>query len=389
MSAPLLLRTQDDGRLATTGIFLANGFGIGAWAVCIPWLKAEMGLSAGLLSLVLLAFAAGAVVSMPLAGLLAPRLGTSHATRLAALAFAWTLLLPMLAGNVVSLAAAAFAVGAGNGALDVSMNAHASSIERRRGIPIMSSFHAAFSAGGLLGAALGAVLTAGNWGGTAVLWGSALVIAIVTALIWTRLGEGEVSEGTSGLLVPSGGVLPLCAAALLCMLCEGAMTDWSAVYLSAATDACPAVAAAGYAVFSAAMLLGRLAGDRVVRALSRAGVVRVGGGLAAAGLGLAALASEPWLGIFGFGLVGLGLSNVVPAVFSAAGAIGRPPAAGIAMAATAGYAGFLVGPPLIGTIATITGFRGSMVVLSVTALLIVLLGRALQGQMHKNPLEAQ
>lgn len=383
MSTTLLRLARDDGRFATTGIFLVNGLGIGAWAVSIPWLKEAMGLSAGRLSLVLLAFAAGAVASMPLAGLFAPRLGTGRATRLAALAFAFALLLPMLATGIVSLAAAAFAVGAANGALDVSMNAHASSIERRRGTPIMSSFHAAISAGGLLGAAFGALLAAGGRGGTAVLWGAAILIVVIAALAWTKLGEGEVSMGASGLLVPTGGILPLCAAALLCMLCEGAMTDWSAVYLIAATDAHPAVAAVGYATFSASMLLGRLAGDQVVRALSRAGVVRLGGGLAAVGLVLAALAPGPWLGIFGFGLVGLGLSNVVPAVFSAAGAAGRPPAAGIAMAATAGYAGFLVGPPLIGAIATITGFRSSMVVLAAAALLILLLGRALQGQAQK------
>ncbi len=383
MSTHVLRYAQDDGRLATTGIFFANGFGIGAWAVCIPWLKDDMELSAGLLSLVLLAFAAGAVVSMPLAGLLAPRFGTSRATRLAALAFALTLLLPMLASGIISLAAAAFALGAANGALDVSMNAHASSIERRRGTPTMSSFHAAFSAGGLFGAGLGALFAAGDWGGTAVLGGAAGTVAILAALAWAKLGEGEVSAGASGLLAPSGAVLPLCAAALLCMLCEGAMTDWSSVYLAAATDARPAVAAAGYAAFSAAMLLGRLAGDRVVGALSRAGVVRIGGGLAAAGLVLAALAPGPWLGIFGFGLVGLGLSNVVPAIFSAAGAAGRPPAAGIAMAATAGYAGFLVGPPIVGSIATITGFRGSMLVLSAAAVLISLQGGALQTQAQK------
>ncbi|WP_419729912.1 MFS transporter [Lichenicola sp.] len=360
-------------RLATTGIFLVNGLGIGAWASCIPWLRAEFGLSTGLLTLVLLGFAAGAVLAMPLAGLLAPRLGTGRATTLSAAGFALSLPLPALAGGGGWLIAAAVMLGATNGALDVSMNAEASRIEQRQGRAIMSSFHAAFSGGGLAGAALGAGLVALHAGGLAVLW-AASVLALIAAGIGRRvLGIGQVASGGAGLRLPAGSVLPLCACALLCMLCEGAMTDWSAVYLATVAGARPAAAVAGFAAFSGAMLLGRLTGDGVVRALSRTRVVRLGAALAAAGLALAAVVPEVVPATIGFGLVGLGLSNVVPAIFSAAGERGASPAAGIAMAATAGYAGFLIGPPVVGTIATGFGLRASMLLLALAALAILVL----------------
>ena len=365
-------------RLATTGIFLVNGLGIGAWASSIPWFAARLELSAGLLSLVLLAFAVGAVLSMPAAGLLAPRLGTGRAASLAALSFSMALLLPAIVGSLASLIAAAFVVGATNGALDVSMNAEASRIEQRRGSAIMSSFHAAFSGGGLAGAGLGAGLAACHAGGGTVLWVASGLMLAAAAISWPALGRGEIGAGGAGVRLPAGSVLPLCAAALLCMLCEGAMTDWSGVYLATVAGARPAVAASGYAAFSAAMLLGRLAGDRLVRALARTTVVKAGAALAGLGLALAAAAPSSAPAMGGFAMVGLGLSNVVPAIFSAAGERGASPATGIAMAATAGYAGFLIGPPLVGTIATGLGLRSGMLLLAVAATAILVLGGTLR-----------
>ncbi len=365
-------------RLATTGIFLVNGLGIGAWASSIPWFRTDLGLSTGRLSLVLLAFAVGAVLSMPVAGLLAPRIGSGRATSLTGLCFSAALLLPTMAGNLVWMIAAALLVGATNGALDVSMNAEASRLEQRHGSAIMSSFHAAFSGGGLIGAGLGAMLAARHAGGGMVLWVAAGLALAVAATGWTALGRGETSVGEAGLLMPSGSVLPLCAAALLCMLCEGAMTDWSAVYLATVASVRPAAASAGYAAFSATMLLGRLGGDRIVRAVARATVVKAGAALAALGLVLAASAPSALVDTGGFAMVGLGLSNVVPAIFSAAGERGASPAAGIAMAATAGYAGFLLGPPLIGMIAIGLGLRSGMLALAVAAAAILVLGGTLR-----------
>ena len=365
-------------RAAATAVFFGNGIGIGAWAASIPVFKAHLALSDGTLSLALLAFAAGAVLAMPLAGLLASRLGTGHATRLATLAFAAVLLLPPLAVSLPTLAVAAFAVGLANGALDVAMNAHASSLERRWRAAIMSSFHAAFSAGGLAGAALGAGLATA--GAAWILGAAAALAASLAAGAWAGLrGEGEVpAPAGPGLMLPGRAALPLCAAALLCMLCEGAVADWSAVYLRAVAGAPPGTAAAGYAAFSAAMLAARLAGDGAVRALGRTRVVRAGGALAALGLALAVAVPMPLPVAAGFALVGLGLSNVVPAVFSAAGRLGASPSAGVAMAATAGYAGFLAGPVVVGTAAQMAGLQTGLGLLVACASAVALLAGAVR-----------
>ncbi|WP_207486048.1 MFS transporter [Arenibaculum pallidiluteum] len=365
-------------RIATTGVFFANGLGIGAWAAAIPRLQDALSLSAGRLSLALLAFAAGAVVSMPAVGILASRIDTGHTTLAGGLAFALALLCPPLAGDLVLLCAAAFVVGAANGTVDVSMNAHASGIERQWGTPIMSSFHAAFSLGGFAGAGLGAALAALNpeAGALAGLWGPGLLAAGIVAAGARALGTGWRPAPSGALATPGRAALALCAVALVCMLIEGAMADWSAVYLS--ESGAGAAAAAGYAAFSLAMVAGRLLGDRVVAAVGAPGVVLGGGAMAAAGLALAAAVPAPVAASAGFALVGLGLSNVVPAVFSAAARIGATPAAGVAMAATAGYAGFLLGPVAIGGIASALGLRAGIVVLAGGAVLVALLASAVR-----------
>jgi predicted MFS family arabinose efflux permease len=364
-------------RTAVTAVFFANGLGIGAWAAAIPLLKSANGLSDAGLSLALLGFAAGAVVSMPLTGWLAPRAGSGRMTWIGGLAFALALVLPPLAPGLTALIAAAVLLGASNGILDVSMNAHASQVERRIGRPIMSSFHAAFSIGGLSGAALGGL--AATAGANAVLWMAAMAASVLTAGFAPDLGRGErQARGDGPLLVrPDRAVLTLCGVALICMMIEGAMADWSAVYLSAIGGATPAVAAAGYAAFSLAMALGRLFGDRAVHSMGGDAVVRLGAGLAFCGLALATL--FPGLpAIPGFALVGFGLSNVVPAVFSAAGRLASSAAVGVAMAASAGYAGFLAGPPLIGSVATVLSLREGMALLAVAAIAVAVLAPAVR-----------
>jgi MFS family permease len=338
-------------RAAVIAVFLANGVGIGAWAACIPALKARLALSDGALGLVLFAFAVGAVLLMQLAARLTRRLGPAKATRAAALLFGVALPLPAFAPDLATLAVAAFAMGAANGLLDVTMNGYASGVERRWGAAIMSSFHAAWSAGGLLGAALGGALLV--FGVSWALGGAAALLAMLAARVWTWLEEGDAlpPPTEAHLAPPVGALVPLCVAALLCMGCEGAMGDWVGVYLMETAHTPQAMAPIGFAAFSATMVVGRLLGDNAVRAWGRARVVRWGATLGAAGLALAVV--DPRLGpaTRGFALVGAGLSNVVPSLFSAAAGLASVPAAGVAMVATAGYAGLLSGPVVIGAIA--------------------------------------
>jgi MFS family permease len=361
-------------RRATAAAFLASGIGIGAWAAAIPGIKNELGLSNGALSLALLGFAVGAVLAMQLTDKVAQQLGTARGTRLAMLIFAGTLVLPPLAGNLFTIIFAAFALGAAQGVLDVLMNAQASIVERRWGTPIMSSFHAAFSAGGLAGAALGGVLASAGSGLGMDL--AALLGAVLASCAWVGLRETRTPAPTGRwLMLPERALMPLAAAALLCMLCEGAMGDWSAVYLATVGGATSGWAATGYAGFSGMMVVGRLAGDRVVDCFGRPRVVGWGASIAAAGLVLAVTWPGPVTATIGFSLVGLGLSNVVPAVYSAAGWRGSTPSAGVSMVATAGYAGFLTGPMAIGAIAQASGLRAGLALLVACVGVVALLAQ--------------
>jgi MFS family permease len=338
-------------RAAVVAIFLANGIGIGAWAASIPALKARLTLSDGALGFVLFAFAIGAVLLMQLAARLTRRLGPARATRAAALLFAVALPLPAFAPDFATLVVAAFVMGAANGLLDVTMNGYASGVERRWGAAIMSSFHAAWSAGGLVGAALGGALLV--FGATWTLGVAAALVAASAALVWSWLQDGDGAPAlTEAHIAPrASALLPLCVAALLCMACEGAMGDWAGVYLMETAHTPQALAPIGFAAFSATMVVGRLLGDNAVRAWGRARVVRWGATLAAAGLALAVLDPNVGSATLGFALVGAGLSNVIPTLFSAAAGLAPVPAAGVAMVATAGYAGLLSGPVVIGAIA--------------------------------------
>ena len=366
-------------RAAVVAVFLANGIGIGAWAACIPALKARLALSDGALGFVLFAFAVGAVLSMQLAARLTRRLGPANATRAATLLFGVALPLPAFAPNFATLAVAAFAVGAANGLLDVTMNGYAGGLERRWGAAIMSSFHAAWSAGGLVGATVGGALLV--FGAASTLGVAAALAAALAALVWTWLQDVDALPPTTeaGVAPPIGAVLPLCVAALLCMGCEGAMGDWTGVYLMETARAPQAMAPIGFAAFSATMVVGRLVGDNAVRAWGRARVVRWGATLAAAGLALAVV--DPRLGpaTLGFALVGAGLSNVVPTLFSAAAGLASVPAAGVAMVATAGYAGLLSGPVVIGAIAQGASLRLGLAFLVVCAVGAALAARSLRA----------
>jgi MFS family permease len=364
-------------RFATLAVFLANGFGIGAWAVEVPRIKAALSLSDTTLGLALFAFALGAIVAMPLAGRLAPRFGSGRATALLGAAFVIALPLPAFAPNFPSLCLVLLLLGSANGALDVSMNGHASTIEAEWQSPIMSSFHAAWSAGGLLGAASGAMLQ--KWGvgvvGGLMLPGICIGILIFCAAAAALRDIGPRARApVGGLALPSAGVMKLAALAFLCMMVEGAVADWSAVFLRSVLSGEASVAAIGYSAFAFSMAACRIVGDVSVRRFGPDRVTALGGLIAAAGLALVLGLPNVVTACAGFALVGVGLANVVPVIFSAAGRSTLTPAVGVSMAATAGYAGFLVGPPMIGLGAGFVGLRLALCVPLVAALVVCLLG---------------
>lgn len=372
-------------RLAALVIFFVNGFGFANWIVRIPSVQEKLSLSEGSLGLALLALAGGALATMVVTGGLVQKLGSRPVIGVAGSIFGLSLVLPALAPSLPLLVLALLVAGAWHGALDVSMNAHAVAVERAYGRPIMSSFHAAFSLGGLAGAASGGLLSVWGVGIVPHLSGVAVLSALAFAAASRALLSASADRGGEGeepaFVRPNRALAGLGFIAFCVLLGEGAMADWSAVYLGGTLGTGPGLAAAGYAVFSLTMAAGRLCGDRLAKSFRPAELVRAGATLAAAGLGLSLAVGHPALALVGFACVGAGFSVVFPNVLSAAGRTGEMPA-GMAIAAvsTAGYFGFLVGPSAIGFVAELTGLGAALYIvvgLSATvALMAGALGRA-------------
>ena len=371
-------------RASTFLIFLVLGFCIGAWAAALPYLKAQFGMSDRGVSLALLTLAFGSVAATVGAGILTPRIGTGRATIGAAIALVALFSTPALAGSFAMLLVLTFLFGLANGTLDMAMNGHASDVEARWRAPIMSSFHRAFSLGGLAGASFGGALAALDWTAGGQLRAASAVAAVLVAVAVPLLGRGARSDDrVQALAWPERATLALGMLVFFGLIVEGAMADWSAIYLTSVAGSTKGVAAMGYAAFSVAMATGRLVGDPVVKAAGRRPVVAGGGLIATAGLALAVGWPTPLAAVVGFALVGIGLSNAVPVVFSAAAAYGRSPAAGIATVATVGYAGFLTGPPLIGGIASAAGLRAGIAALIVATAIVAVLGRFVEKRSVK------
>jgi MFS family permease len=208
----------------------------------------------------------------------------------------------------------------------------------------------------------------------------ALINVATVSFVWRALRDvgAPAPPAARGFAWPDREALWLSACVALGLLGEGAIGDWSAVYLSGDLGAPPSTAAAGYAVFAGAMVVGRLAGDWFVARFGPARSVRCGGVAAAIGVAVALVAPTPALSAAGFGLVGLGLSNVVPIVFSAAARAGSSPAAGVATAAIFGYGGLLLGPVLIGALATMFGLKASLWLLAGCGAAIALTANAMR-----------
>ena len=365
-------------RAAVLAVFFTNGVVIGTWVVRIPAIKERLGLGEGLLGVALLGAAVGALVAMPVVGALVSRFGSRRVVGISALALAVVLPTPGLASSLPLLLLAVVLLGAANGGLDVAMNAQAVAVERGYGRPIMSSFHAAWSFGGLGGAALGGLLASRGVGPLPHFAAVAVLAAIAFVVAYGALlpsGADASEEGTPAFARPTRALLGLGIISFCVLLGEGAMGDWSAVYLDDTLRTGPGFAAAGYAAFSLAMAFGRLFGDRLTELLGPATLVRVCGAIAAVGLGIALAVAQPLVALAGFACAGAGFSIIFPTALSAAGRTAGPTGPALAAVTTAAYTGFLVGPPFIGFLAELTGLGYSLyLVVALSTAVIVLAG---------------
>lgn len=373
-------------RAAVATLFFMNGLLFASWVSRIPSIRESLGLGHGALGVVLLAVAFGALVAMPLAGWCASRFGSHRVSQVTAILYGAALPGLALAPNAALLALALFVFGAAHGALDVAMNAQAVAVEGRFARPIMSSFHALWSVGALSGAALGGVAAAAeieplaHFSTATLLLGCAsLAFALPRLLDAGEPKERELTlsraEGSGKFAWPPRTLVALGAVAFCIMMGEGAIADWSALFLRDSAGAGEGLAATGYAAFALAMAAARFSGDALSSRIGPVALVRGGSALAAIGLGLALLVAQPAFALVGFAAVGAGFATIVPQVFSAAGrtpGIAAGPA--LAVATTLGYTGFLIGPPLIGFAAEHMGLRaalGLIVATSAAAILLV------------------
>lgn len=370
-------------RLAVLSIFFLNGFGFANWVVRIPAAQEKLALSEGLLGLALLGIAVGALVSMTLTGALSSRFGSRPVVGVAALLFSLALPLLALAPNLPLLVLALVVYGGLTGGLDVSMNAQAVAVEKGYGRPIMSSFHAAFSFGGLGGAVVGGLVASA---GVELLVHFSLIAvasAAVALVAYRLLLPANTDAGEAGAPAfarPTPALLGLGVISFCVLLGEGAMADWSAVYLNNTLQTGPGYAAAGYGAFSFAMAFGRLFGDRIIERLGSVRIVRYCAGVAAVGLGVALAVGQQYVALVGFACAGLGFSIIFPVALSAAGRTkGMAPGPAIAAVATAGYTGFLVGPPAIGFAAELVGLGGALYIVVILSASIILLASTVGG----------
>jgi fucose permease len=365
-------------RLGVALTFLVTGVVFGTWSARLPAIKQALDLGDGELGVAFMGLNAGAVVGLQLGGALVPRTGSRAALRVALPGYAAALAGPALAGDLATLTVALFTLAAVNSVVDVAMNTHGVVVERGYGRPVLSSFHAMYSLGGTGGAALGAAAAAGGLGRTPhflVVAAACTAVSVLAAglLLPSRAdAAGPAERRRTGLVAAltggwSGRVVALGALGFCLLLAEGSAYDWAAVYLRDGVGATAGIAAAGVAVFSAAMTAGRLAGDRVAARLGPVTAFRSAALLAGVGFGAALLAGTPLAGLAGLGLFGAGLSLTFPLAISAAGRLDGAAAVGVARVSTLGYLGAFAGPGLIGAL---TGPLGLPAALGVPAVLV-------------------
>jgi MFS family permease len=352
-------------RRAVTLVFALNGALIGSWAVRIPAIKSNLELSDGTLGLALASIAAGSLVAMPLAGWLSARFGSRVTTRVTLVWFCVAIMLPGLAPSLPLLVLATFNLGGSTGSLDVAMNAHGVEVERRHPWPILSSFHAAWSLGGLAGAAVGGIAAGAGVGvGAHLAVAGALGLAVAMPISRALLpASADVASADDGPLLvrPPRALWALGAVAMCGLVAEGASGDWSAVYMNESLGTNAGLAAVAFAAFSLAMTTGRLVGDRLTELWGPVALVRRGGILGAVGISAALLIAQPAAAIVGFACLGLGLAGIVPTVFRASAHMpGITSGVALGAVSTMGYVGFLGGPPIIGGLAELTSLPTSL-----------------------------
>jgi MFS family permease len=349
-------------RIAVTSAFAAHAVLAGLLGPWVPRLKAQAGLDPGGLGIALTGYAVGLLAGTRLAGPAVRAIGGRALVRggvpVLALGFAS---LP-LSNGLLLLAGIFLAIGIASGLVDVAMNIEAVDVERRFGRRVMTAIHGSWSVSLLVGAGVASLGVAADIpiGLHLPLAAAAVAAGTFPLLRWLPPAKPAAAAPvpTNGPRVLSGAVLPLCIVAGASFLIEGVAIEWTAVFLREEIGTAVGIAGLGVVGFSAGMAASRFVADRVVARVGQPRVVRVGGAVAAATLALALVVHRPVLSIAAFVVLGLALGPVVPLAFRAAGARLRPNGTSVLpLVLTAGYAGSIVGPLLLGLLADAFGLR--------------------------------
>ncbi len=361
----MLNKTLLINRIAVSTFFFVNGFLYANWTSRLPELQRFFGINNAQLGSVLFFIALGSIVSMPLAGWLGSKFGSDSIVKVTALLFCVAIPLVAISQNQWTIRLCFFFLGAASGSMDVTMNGQAVLVERLWGKVIFSSFHAVFSIGMAIGAAVGGVFSSfqvplqshlvmiSTFGLLLCVWASTKLIKDVTTA-----NETVVSKGKTDKLLALKTILPFGFIAFCCMTGEGSMIDWSAIFMNKVVGQSEVLSAWAFGTFGVAMTIGRVFGDYFIVKFGKQKLMMIDALLSIIGLGISLAFVSVWSTFVGFFLIGLGLSTIVPIVFSSAGNLRNiSPSAGISMATSIGYTGFFIGPPTIGYLAEAFGLR--------------------------------
>lgn len=380
------LGTAQRARLAVSIAFFIGGMTIGIWGVHIPVIASRLAVDPAVLGLALLCVGIGAVIAPPIIGWLIGRTGSSTSSTVMLAYFVIVMPIVIASPSTPALFVAAFLLGLGGGGFNVAINTQAAEAERARGRPIMSSFHGFWSLGALAGAATGGLILRfglGDGRGAAVVALAMLVVGMIASRSFlpapVQSAEQRASQGRRFAL-PTAALLGIVVIGFFSEFIEGSVSNWSSLYLSTVRQLSDAEAAKGLVIFSLVMAICRLAGGPVVSRLGERTLIVAGGISAAVGVAVVLLAPSAGWSPIGFGIIALGIANVVPVLIGVASRTpGIAPGTAIAATFSAITLGFLSAPPVIGLIAQYFGLATGIGLLGVAGVLIVVIAMLRRG----------
>lgn len=374
IDAPALpaLNSKRTLRIAVGAMFFMAGLSFASWTSRIVTIQQTMKLSEAALGAVLFSLPVGLMCSLPFSGWVITKIGSRKLLTIALLVYVAALISLGLAQNTFQLVICLIGFGFSSNAVNISVNTQAVAAEEMYKRPILASFHGLWSLGGFVGAGIGTLMIATN---IIPLYHFSLMFVIIAAgvaLTTGKLKDDKVASAGPAFVMPDKSLIKLGVIAFCSMICEGAMFDWSVIYFKKIVLAPANLIGIGFTAFMLTMFIGRFLADGFAHKFGLKRTLQVSGSFTATGLAIAVIFPYFYTAILGFLLVGIGVSSVVPMVYSAAGK-SKTMQPGIALAAvsTIGFLGFFVGPPVIGFIAGIATLRASFVLIALMGLSVV------------------